>query len=180
MDWMGSILSLLTPLFAVPLAVLVFYLRSLREQQTSWHLDAARRFDALESTHQELRKAVRDFERDYASKEEWLRECMQARRKLDELTETIVRIETTIYGSQGARCRCGCTGPMGVTHDVPGSVGNRDDACSLASTLGFQSGVREGSQGGVRRLATGSMLAASRERARSKKPGNGHSPGARK
>lgn len=118
MDWMGSMLSLLTPLFAVPLAVLVFYLRSLREQQTSWHLDAARRFDALESTNGELRKAVRDFERDYASKEEWLRECMHARRKLEELTETTVRIETTMYGSQGSRRRCGCTEPMGAAHGV--------------------------------------------------------------
>ena len=34
----------------------------------------------------------------FESKEEWLRECMHARRKLEQLGETVVRLETTIAG----------------------------------------------------------------------------------
>lgn len=91
-------LAILTPLVAVPLTVITFYLRSLREHQLSRHADFARRFDLAEAALAELRKTLGEFERDYTTKEEWLRECMLARRTLEQLRETTVRIETTVNG----------------------------------------------------------------------------------
>lgn len=91
-------LAILTPLVAVPLTVITFYLRSLREHQMARHADFARRFDLAEAAVAELRKTLGEFERDYTTKEEWLRECMLARRTLEQLSETTVRIETTVNG----------------------------------------------------------------------------------
>jgi hypothetical protein len=91
-------LAILTPLVAVPLTVITFYLRSLREHQLSRHADLAHRFDLAEAAVAELRKTLVEFERDYTTKEEWLRECMLARRTLEQLSETTVRIETTVKG----------------------------------------------------------------------------------
>ena len=36
----GPLLAVLTPLVAVPLTVITFYLRSLREHQVTWHVGA--------------------------------------------------------------------------------------------------------------------------------------------
>ncbi len=81
----ATLLGVLTPLVAVPLTVITFYLRSLREHQISWHAEFIRRVEAVEASTAELRKLLREFERDFTTKEEWLRECMQARRTLEEL-----------------------------------------------------------------------------------------------
>ena len=92
----GTLLTVLTPLVAVPLTVITFYLRSLREHQVTWHGELVRRFEAVEASVTDLRKIVAEFERDYTSKEEWLRECMQARHTLERLKETSVRLDATV------------------------------------------------------------------------------------
>ncbi len=96
----GTFLTVLTPLVAVPLTVFTFYLRSIREQQTSWHAQIVRRLESTEAAALELRKTLREFERDYATKEEWLRECMHARGKLEQLSEAVVRMETLMERQQ--------------------------------------------------------------------------------
>ena len=96
LDSTGALLAILTPLVAVPLTVITFYLRSLREHQVSWHGDLIRRVEAVETSATDLRKALFAIERDYTTKEEWLRECMLARQTLAYLTEASVRIETTL------------------------------------------------------------------------------------
>src|SRR3972149_6907879 len=91
----GAFLTVLTPLVAVPLTVITFYLRSIREHQIAWHTQWVRRLEAAEASTMELRRTVGEFERDYATKEEWVRECMHARRKLEQLSETVVRLQPT-------------------------------------------------------------------------------------
>ncbi len=95
-EFTGGLLTVLTPLVAIPLTMITFYLRSLREHQLTAQQDAARRIDAVEAVNAECRKAISDIERDFTTKEEWLRECMHARRVLEQLTESTVRIETII------------------------------------------------------------------------------------
>jgi hypothetical protein len=90
----GLILSVVTPLVAVPLTMITFYLRSLREHQVSRHADLARKVDALDTAMAALRQSMTDFERDYTTKEEWLRECMWARSTLLQLSEKAIRLET--------------------------------------------------------------------------------------
>lgn len=107
----GTLLTILTPLVAVPLTVITFYLRSLREHQLSWHADLIRRVESIEMSIAELRRALADFERDYATKEEWLRECTIARGTLERLKESTVRIETRLEsgGARGALEGHSCT-----------------------------------------------------------------------
>lgn len=93
------LLTVLTPLVAVPLTVITFYLRSLREHQLSRHADLARRTEQIELGFVEIQRQIKDFERDYATKEEWLRECMHARSRLDQLADGAVRMETLLQTS---------------------------------------------------------------------------------
>ncbi len=92
----GTYLTVLTPLVAVPLTVITFYLRAIREHQLSWHAEWTRRLERVEGATGELRKALADLERDYATKEEWLRECLHSRRRLEQLTEATVRLEALL------------------------------------------------------------------------------------
>jgi hypothetical protein len=101
----GALLTIFTPLVAVPLTVITFYLRSLREHQLSWHSEWVRRVEAVEHSAADLRRMLAEFERDYTTKEEWLRECMLARQALAQLTETTVRMETTMSGTLPGRGR---------------------------------------------------------------------------
>lgn len=100
LESLGTLLAVLTPLCAVPMTLIVFYLRGLRENQQAWQAESVRRIDAMEGAFGELRRAVESFERDYATKEEWLRECMHARRMLEQLSETAARLDVVC----GAAC----------------------------------------------------------------------------
>ncbi len=88
---MGAVLGVLAPLIAVPLTLITFYLRSLREHQIVCHAQLERRLEAFESELAELRRGLTERDRDFATKEEWLRECMYTRRLLDELRENAAR-----------------------------------------------------------------------------------------
>lgn len=95
-DASTTVLAVVTPLVAIPLTVITFYLRSLREHQITWHAELVRRFEAIERSTAQLRETVVQFERDYTTKEEWLRECMLARQTLENLSKTAVRLETSM------------------------------------------------------------------------------------
>lgn len=116
----GTLLTVLTPLVAVPLTIITFYLRSLREHQISWHGDFVRRISSVEASITDLRRAMADFERDFTTKEEWLRECMLARRSIEELSQRTIRIETRmqtfVYGdlSHGSGERQASASPPAV------------------------------------------------------------------
>lgn len=104
-EYGGTYLAVLTPLVAVPLTVLSFYLRALRDGQMKGQADTERRFAGVDTAIVQLRQSVADVVRDYATKEEWLRECMHARRKIEQLTETAVRLETALDCKGGATTR---------------------------------------------------------------------------
>jgi hypothetical protein len=92
----GTYLAVLTPLVAVPLSVLTFYLRAVRDGQMKGQVDADRRFERVDAAIAQLRQSVAEVVRDYATKEEWLRECMHARRRIEELSETVTRLEAVV------------------------------------------------------------------------------------
>lgn len=94
----ATMLAVLGPLVGIPLTVIVFYLRGLRDQQVAWHAELIRRFQTVEQSTSDLRRHMNQFERDYTTKEEWLRECLHARRVLENLTETTVRLDATMAG----------------------------------------------------------------------------------
>ena len=117
----GMLLAVLTPLVVVPLTVITFYLRALRDHQISRHAELVRRMESVEASAGDIRKTLSELERDYTTKEEWLRECMYARRALGQLSEAAVRMETTL----GAFRQSGIPGGAWVTGrsaDVPTEV----------------------------------------------------------
>ncbi len=119
----GVLLSVLTPLVVVPLTVIMFYLRSAREHELARHQEISTRVDECGRALDALRVRFGDFERDYATKEEWLRECLHARSALERLSAATARLEAVVE----ARCAwLGVTGSSskgssgdGGTVDVP-------------------------------------------------------------
>lgn len=93
-DSAAGVLAVLTPLVAVPVAIVAIHLRTIREAQSAGRNEVAHRLATLESAVDRLRRALGQFERDHATKEEWLRESMAARRHIERLSEAIVRLET--------------------------------------------------------------------------------------
>lgn len=81
------LVAALAPLVAVPLGVITFYLRSLHEYQIHRHAELVRRFELMEKQSSDLARALSGFEREYTTKEEWLRECMYARGRMERLVE---------------------------------------------------------------------------------------------
>jgi len=102
-DWqtMGMLLAALGPLTGVPLTMVAFYLRGLREQQQQRNQETARRVEVVEGDLRAVRVSLGQFERDYTRKEEWLRESMHARQQLERLTEMMARIESQLENSNG-------------------------------------------------------------------------------
>lgn len=89
-------LGVLTPLIIVPLGVITFYLRGLREQQRASQADLSRRIERLDEAQRSMAGQLIEFEREFTVKEDWLRESMLARRNLERLTEAFARLQGTI------------------------------------------------------------------------------------
>ncbi len=89
-------LGVLTPLIIVPLGVITFYLRGLREQQRAGQADLNRRIERLDEAQRTMAGQLIEFEREFTVKEDWLRESMLARRNLERLTEAFARLQGTI------------------------------------------------------------------------------------
>lgn len=127
--WIESItvlLAVLTPMVGVPMTLITFYLRSMRDQQTSWQSDFGKKVDGLSDVVVELRRDLAQVERDFTTKEEWLRECMHGRRQLESLIQSVTRLEGKVEAAWGAggvtgrRSRRGGDDGAGVepvTHD---------------------------------------------------------------
>ena len=91
--WLGIVASLL----AVPVTFITLYLRSLREHQLTKHREVEHRLERLEEALPRQTVMIADMERDFATKEEWLRETMHTRHRLEKMIEAVVRIETTLF-----------------------------------------------------------------------------------
>ena len=115
MGWeqLALIVGVLSPLIGVPLVVISLYLRAIREHQTIAMTEMSHRIETMESSIRDLLKSTSDFEREYATKEEWVRESMLARQRLERLTEMITRIETEFENGQTLAVELGrVTGAM--------------------------------------------------------------------
>jgi len=93
---LSVLVAILAPLVGVPLTVVLFYLRAIRDHQATRYADTLQRIDAIESSIRDLTYTINEFERDYTTKEEWLRESLHARRQLDHLTEMTARVQAEI------------------------------------------------------------------------------------
>lgn len=109
MSWeqLGLVVGVLSPLVGVPLGVITLYLRAIREQQTASAGEMLRRIETLETSISGVLRATADFEREYATKEEWVRESMLARQRLERLTEMTTRIEAELDGGKGMATELG-------------------------------------------------------------------------
>jgi hypothetical protein len=92
-DEAARLLVVLTPMVGVPLTVITFYLRSLRETQSTVHNELLHRIEGNEAALAQVRSLVNQFEREYATKEEWLRESMASRGHIERLSEAVIRLE---------------------------------------------------------------------------------------
>ena len=115
----GALLTVLTPLVAVPLTMITFYLRALREQQSERQASVSHRLDSLDAHMDDLRSRMTEFERGYATKEEWRRELISARGQLDRLAEKTIRLEAAMQGLPRVDARC--ADPKPVPDDLIGA-----------------------------------------------------------
>jgi len=109
MSWelISTIVGVLSPLVGVPLVAITFYLRAIREHQTMAMAEMTHRMDAMEASIRNLSRATAEFEREYATKEEWVRESMLARQRLERLTEMVARIQAELETGQGLAAEIG-------------------------------------------------------------------------
>jgi cob(I)alamin adenosyltransferase len=109
MNWeqTGLLIGVLSPLVGVPLGVITLYLRAIREQQTTSMSEVVRRIETLEHSIGDLLRATADFDREYATKEEWVRESMLARQRLERLTEMTARIQAELESGKGLAAELG-------------------------------------------------------------------------
>lgn len=125
-----GLLAVLGPLLAVQVTVVIFYLRSLREHQVTRDDELSRRMVILEDHAEQVRLRVADIERGYATKEEWLRECMLARQQIDQLMHTMVRVETELEQASGMAGR--------IDRATQATIKAADHVLGLCGRLGDQ------------------------------------------
>ena len=103
------LVGLLSPLVGVPLVVITFYLRAIREHQTTTAAEINHRIRTVEAAIHDLLKSTSDFERTYTTKEEWVRESMVARQRLEKLGEMMARLQAEMENGHGVAAELGRT-----------------------------------------------------------------------
>lgn len=103
MEWetVGALVAVVAPLVGVPLTMITLYLRGIHDQQATKHVETTRRIERVEQSVNRVSDTVSEFERDYTTKEEWLRESMHARQQLERLLEMISRVQAELENSHG-------------------------------------------------------------------------------
>ena len=96
-----AMIATVSALVGAPLGAILFYLRAIREDQHARQAAVDQRLGALESDLRQLQHAVDDLERNYTTKEEWIRETMLARQQLERLSELMARIQAELEQSRG-------------------------------------------------------------------------------
>jgi hypothetical protein len=105
--------GVLSPLVGVPLVMITLYLRAIREHQTSTTSEITSRIHTIEASLRHLLQRTGELDREYATKEEWVRESMLTRQRLERLTELVTRIETELDNGHGLVAEVGrATGAM--------------------------------------------------------------------
>ena len=109
MSWeqAGALVGILSPLVGVPLLMITLYLRAIREHQASTKAEITQRIQTMEGAIRDLLRSTADFEREYTTKEEWVRESMLARQRLEKLTEGVTRIEVELENGHGVAAEIG-------------------------------------------------------------------------
>jgi hypothetical protein len=102
MEWnhLVVLVGVLSPLVGAPLGVIALYLKAIRDQQTTTMAEMSHRIGTVEHSIRDLLRSTAEFERECATKEEWVRESMLARQGLERLTEMVARIETELENHQ--------------------------------------------------------------------------------
>jgi hypothetical protein len=109
MGWeqVGVLVGVLSPLVGVPLGMISLYLRAIREQQATTTSEISRRIHIIEASLDSLVRRMGECDREFTTKEEWLRESMLARQRLERLTELVTRIQAELDGDRGLATEIG-------------------------------------------------------------------------
>jgi hypothetical protein len=106
-DQIGIVVGALSPLVGVPLVMITLYLRAIREHQTQSMASVSHRIEIIELSIRDLLRSTADLDREFATKEEWVREAMLARQGLERLTEMVTRIQTELENGQSLAAELG-------------------------------------------------------------------------
>lgn len=144
LNWelIGAMIGALSMLVGIPLSAIVMYLRAIREEQRMLQVTLARRVEKIEAECRRVDLSVEQVQRNYTTKEEWVRETMLARNQLERLTELMARLQAELESSRGL-----ATQFVRATHaiielterlgqrlaDVPGRGAVSDPPCSEVS-----------------------------------------------
>ncbi|HOA73978.1 MAG TPA: hypothetical protein PL151_14260 [Phycisphaerae bacterium] len=109
MNWeqIGVIVGALSPLVGVPLVMITLYLRAIREHQTHSLAGVSHRIEQIEISIRDLLRSTADLDREFATKEEWVRESMLARQNLERLTQMVIRIQSELETGQNIAAELG-------------------------------------------------------------------------
>ena len=112
-------MAILTSIMVIPLGVITFSLRALREQQSAGRSDLTRRIESNEGELQRLNERLASFDRDYATKEDWLRECMLARHDIARMSRTLARLDSDWPRRLRPTSAAGCVTVSGLDEMIP-------------------------------------------------------------
>jgi hypothetical protein len=103
LNWelIATMIGALSMLVGIPLSAIVMYLRAIREEQRMLQVTLARRVERIEAECQRVELSVEHVQRNYTTKEEWVRETMLARNQLERLTELMARLQAELESSRG-------------------------------------------------------------------------------
>ncbi len=101
-DWTlaGTLLAVLAPVAAIPLAAVTSYLKDLRDQQAGKLTELASRVERLGGLVDTQAQRIVEVERSSTTREEWIRESMLARKERQLLTNAVVRLKAETGGAR--------------------------------------------------------------------------------
>jgi hypothetical protein len=95
MHWpsVTSLVAVLAPLVAAPMGLVVLYLKAVHDGLTQRSHELSRQLERCSERLMRLGDELSAVQRNYTTKEEWLRESLLTRQTLEQIRQTLVRLQ---------------------------------------------------------------------------------------
>jgi septation ring formation regulator EzrA len=93
LEMIATLVAILGTMTAAPVTLVVIFLKSMHEAQAARHHELSRQIERTGERVGRLTEEVAAVQRNYATKEEWLRESLLVREALQSTRESLARLE---------------------------------------------------------------------------------------
>lgn len=130
-DQMAVLIGVVVAVVGGPLSAMVFYLKGIRDSQTQLRNDIEANIDEIKKDQAALERRIGYVERDFTTREEFVREIGLARRQQEKMTDIMIAVQGKLETQSNLTAQLTAMGREAIQSVERLMVGRMTDAAGL-------------------------------------------------